>query len=181
MKQIQHLQDQVRARDLVIELMYVPPISTLLICRKKAEQERTEKELKDKLDRQRKELELRLGLSAEPPPPPTLAEKPIRSVRSSSRGGKTAAKVGSAIQARKTSGTKRKRSTASDPSGSCRHENVAQAEDEVISQEDCSPVGEGSEGGKATRAVVKTPSRDVVGGDLLLEEFDQAFEELFNE
>jgi len=161
----------------------------LLIYRKKAEQERTEKELKDKLDRQRHELELRLGLSAGPPPlPPTPPENPIRSVRSSSRGGKsssrggkTAAKVGSTTQTRKISGTKRKRSTASDPSGSCRHENVAQAEDEVISQEDCSPVGEGSEGGKATRAVVKTPSRDVVGGDLLLEEFDQAFEELFNE
>ena len=155
----------------------------MLIYRKKAEQERTEKELKDKLDRQRYELELRLGLSAGLPPlPPTPPENPIRPVRPSSRGGKTAAKVGSATQTRKTSGTKRKRSTTlSNPSGSWSNENIIQAEDEGISRENCSPVGVGSEGEKVARAVDTAPSRDGVEGDLLLEEVDQALEELFNE
>jgi hypothetical protein len=160
----------------------------LLIYRKKAEQERTEKELKEKLDRQRYELELRLGLSAGPPLlPQTPPENPIRSVRTSSRGGKssgrggkTAAKVGSTTQTRKTSGTKRKRSnTLSNPSGS--NENIIQAEGEGISRENCSPVGEGSESDKVARAGDIAPSRDGVEGDLLLQEVDQALEDLFNE
>ena len=155
----------------------------MLIYRKKAEQERTEKELKDKLDRQRYELELRLGLSAGLPPlPPTPPENPIRPVRPSSRGGKTAAKVGSATQTRKTSGTKRKRSTTlSNPSGSWSNENIIQAEDEGISREKCSPVGVRREGEKVARAGDTAPSQDGVEGDLLLEEVDQALEELFNE
>jgi len=162
----------------------------LLIYRKKAEQERTEKELKDKLDRQRHELELRLGLSAGPPPLQlTPPENPIRSVRpssrggkSSGRGGKTAAKVGSTTQTRKTSGTKRKRSTTlSNPSGSWSNENIIQAEDEGISRENCTPVGVGREGEKVARAGDTAQSRNGVEGDLLLEEVDQALEELFNE
>ena len=147
--------------------------------------------MKEKLDWQRKELELQLGLSAGPTPPtPTASENPIRSVRSSSRGGKAssrggknAAKVGNAIQTPKTSGRKRKRSTAVyDPSSSGSDENILQAGNEIMSQEDCSPVGAGSEGGKVARTVDKTRSRDGVEGDLLLEnEVDQALEELFNE
>jgi hypothetical protein len=162
----------------------------LLIYRKKAEQERTEKELKDKLDRQRHELELRLGLSAGPPPlPPTPPENPIRSVRPSSRGGKsggrggkTAAKVGSTTQSRKTSGPKRKRSTTlSNLSGSWSNENIIQAKGDGISRENFSPVGVGSEREKVARAGDTAQSRDGVEGDLLLEEVDQALEELFNE
>ena len=162
----------------------------MLIYRKKAEQERTAKELKGRLDRQRNELELRLGLSAGPPSlPQTPPENPIRSVRPSSRGdkssrrgGKTAAKVGSTPQTRKTSGTKRKRSTTlSDPSGSWSNENIVQAEDEGISREKCRSVGAGSEGEKVARAGDTEQSRDGVEGDLLLEEVDQALEELFNE
>jgi len=136
------------------------------------------------------ELELQLGLSAAPHPPTTSApEKRIRSVGSSSRGGKsnsrgrkTVAKVGNTVQTPKTSGTKRKRSTAfAEPSSSGSDENVAQADKEVMSQEDFNPVGAESEGGEVPRVVDKPQSWDGVEGDLLLEEVDQALEELFNE
>ena len=156
----------------------------MLISRKKAERERSEKELKDKLDKQRKELELRLGLSDDlPPPTPTMPERVNRSVRSNTRGGKGGAKFGSAIQTSKIAGGKRKRSiTSSEQLISCVDGDIAQPEGENMSEDGCGVVDAGSRTKKAARTVKRGPIQDVGERDMLLEdEVDQALEELFNE
>jgi hypothetical protein len=72
------LEDHVRARDLVIELLYAFLLCEVLISRRKSEQERTENQILERLERQREQFEQELrGTSAFSPRPTQPSEEPL--------------------------------------------------------------------------------------------------------
>jgi len=142
--------------------------------------------LRDKLERQRKQIELQFGFSSNPSPSAltksTVPESSSRSGGPDIRGAKTSAKMGSATRTLKAIGGKRKRISLSETCNSTTDGDLVRVGNETIPQEKSTLVDGGGGFEVARRVVKKAQSETAVEGDSLLEkEVDQALEELFNE
>jgi hypothetical protein len=183
LKRITQLEDQVRARDLVIDLLYLPFFPIANFNRRKAEKERIEKEFEAKLQVQRQQLEQELGLAlGSPSTMLPAAGGPIRTQHSRGRGvGRRGRRA--SCQSHKSTGKERELHPttlgSSDPkqddSGDSRSGGMTERN---CKQPDTNPVQDAAE----TRGSVAGDNLDTADAEAQMEaEINDAFEELFND